>query len=281
MEYAARLDHVVTGFHIDDTSIDCICGNKVVKIEKSTGKVILESILFEKEGFSRNLMATESQIIIRDFCMLHILDKANYSVLSSLSLGTDLSSDICGMTVDENHIYALIRNGKIAVIDRVTFQIKTYDLANHSMWDIRTYKNALIGGSVDGKLLWINKDDMTISKSMDLAKQNVRSLVIETDIIYSASQDKKLSKIDLQEFHCITQKRNVHKKMFDCIGLFENNLLTVSYPCSEISFWDKDTLTLTKTINQPLSLSGNTWIEDDILYITSRNILGIGMIHLH
>ena len=57
-------------------------------------------------------------------------------------------------------------------------------------------------------------------------------------------------------------------------------LVTVSYPCSEFAFWDKNTLEKQKVINTPLKLSGRAYIEDELLYISSRNIPGIGIIGL-
>ncbi len=56
--------------------------------------------------------------------------------------------------------------------------------------------------------------------------------------------------------------------------------MTVSYPCSEITIWNKETLERIKVINTPLKLSGRTHIEDDFMYISSRNILGIDRINL-
>jgi hypothetical protein len=69
--------------------------------------------------------------------------------------------------------------------------------------------------------------------------------------------------------------------MFDCVRLYDDMLVTVSYLCSEIILWDMNTLEKRKEIKTPLSLSGNAYIEGDKLYITSRNIYGIGIISLN
>lgn len=99
--------------------------------------------------------------------------------------------------------------------------------------------------------------------------------------LYAACQDKKLFKIDLPKFEIVELQKNVHKKMFDCVGLYDDMLVTVSYPCSEITLWNMNTLEKRKEIKTPLSLSGNAYIEEDKLYITSRNIYGIGIISLN
>ncbi len=69
--------------------------------------------------------------------------------------------------------------------------------------------------------------------------------------------------------------------MFDCVRLYDDMLVTVSYPCSEIILWNMNTLEKRKDIKTPLSFSGNAYIEGDKLYITSRNIYGIGIISLN
>ena len=75
--------------------------------------------------------------------------------------------------------------------------------------------------------------------------------------------------------------KNVHKKMFVCVGIYKDMLIPVSYPCSEIALWNKNTLEKIKVIQVPLKLSGRAYIENDFLYICSRNILGIDMIKLN
>lgn len=280
MDYAVKLSSVVTGFSVDEKFMDCICADKVMKIEKSTGNTMIELKLFKKEGFSRNLMSMDHETMIRDFYTLYILDKEDYSIKASLQLGTDLSSDICGMTADEINIYASIRNGSLIVVDRKTFEHKIYLISDNSVWDIKIKDGSLIGGTVDGKLLVLDLKEMKIKSVVDIGKQNIGSISLDDHFAYTAGQDKKLSKINLLNLECTKQKRNAHKRMFDCIGVYKNCVLTVSYPCSEISFWDKETFELVRTINVPLSLAGRTYIEDNTLYISSRNIQGIGMIGL-
>ena len=85
----------------------------------------------------------------------------------------------------------------------------------------------------------------------------------------------------MRNFEIESSMKNVHKKMFDCAGIYEDMLVTVSYPCSEIAFWNKDTLEKIKVINIPLKLSGRTYIENNFMYIFSRNILGIDRIKLN
>lgn len=278
MSRSFHLGGFVTGFQINGSYIDCICKNQVKKLQKGTGEVLLERTIFQKDGLSRDLLIHQGQVILRDFCMLHSLDLKDYHTLHSIQLGSDLSSDLCGMIADSNRIYASIRNGSIAVIDQDSFQTTIYPITEDSMWSLLAVKGQIICGSVGGKLLFLDQESMNITNSIQLSKQNIRSLVLEGDILYVASQDKKLSRIDLQTMECTGSVRNVHKKMFDCIGTYKDYLLTVSYPCSELSFLDKDTLHSVKTISIPLSLSGKAIIDGDQLYITSRNIMGIEVI---
>ncbi len=75
-------------------------------------------------------------------------------------------------------------------------------------------------------------------------------------------------------------EKKAHGKMFHCAGLYRDMLVTISYPCSEIALWDKNTLEKKRLLEIPLSLSGCAYLENDFLYITSRNILGIDRISL-
>ena len=116
--------------------------------------------------------------------------------------------------------------------------------------------------------------------SMILGKQNIGSISLQKNMVYAAGQDKTLYLVDIDHRTGITNKRNVHKKMFDCVGIYNNLFITISYPCCEISFWNKETLEFVRSINVPLSLSGRTYIEDDTLYVASRNINGIILLDL-
>lgn len=101
------------------------------------------------------------------------------------------------------------------------------------------YDSYLICGTVDGKVLLLNKTTLTIEKELVLGKKNVGSLFLDGDTLYAASHDGKLFKI-----------------------------------------WNKDTLEEIKRIHTPLKLSGRTQIENDSMYISSRNILGIDRMDL-
>ena len=117
MEHMAQLGGIVTGFHVEEHYIDCMCGKNLVKIDKYSKEIVCHKPFFEKEGLSRKLTADDEQIFVYDFCTLYVLGQKNYELIGKWQLGNDLSSDICGMAVDSNTIYCSIRNGKIITID--------------------------------------------------------------------------------------------------------------------------------------------------------------------
>ena len=57
--------------------------------------------------------------------------------------------------------------------------------------------------------------------------------------------------VNMRNFEVESSMKNAHKKMFVCAGICEDMLVTVSYPCSEISIWNKETLERIKVINTP------------------------------
>jgi len=278
MEYIAKGAGIVTGFSLSASSIDCIAGKDVIKIDKRSGNVICQKEIFEKEGFSRNLLADDEQIFIYDFCTLYVLRRRDFELLGKWSLGDDLSSDICGMAVDPNTIYCSIRNGRIITIDRGSFQQKAFDVSESSMWSLQTYDKYLVCGTVDGKLLLLDRATCSVEKTLVLGKKNIGSLYLHGNIFYAASHDGKLFKVDGTNFEVNAMTKNAHKKMFHCVGIFQNQLITISYPCSEIAFWNQDTLEKLKVMEVPLRLSGRAAIEQDALYLSSRNMSGIGII---
>ena len=280
MEHIAELGGIVTGFNVTEKCIDCMCGKNFVKVDKYSRDIICQKTVFEKEGLSRKLTADDEQIFVYDFCTLYVLNQKNYELLGKWQLGNDLSSDICGMAVDNDTIYCSIRNGKIITLDRKSYLVKEFIISESSMWSIKIYDSYLVCGTVDGKLLLLDKSTLSIEKELVLGKKNIGSLYIDGGTLYAASHDGKLFKISMKNFEIETSMKNVHKKMFDCAGIYEDMLVTVSFPCSEIALWNKDTLEKIKVINTPLKLSGRTHIENNFMYISSRNILGIDRIKL-
>ena len=280
MEHLIELNGAATGFFIKDRYIYCICRKAVYKVGKESGKIVLEKEIFEKDGLARILIADENRVFISDFCTLYILNEADFEVVGKWKIGEDLSSDICGMAVDETKIYCSVRNGKIVTVDKGSFTKNEYEISDASMWSLKVYDDYLLCGTVNGQLAVLNRDTVSVVKRLNLSRQNVRSLYVNGTVLYAACQDKKLFKVDLTNFEVVGCARNTHKKMFDCVGIYGDMLVTVSYPCGEIAFWDMDTLEKRKVFNTPLSLSGNAYIEGDKMYITSRNINGVGLIDL-
>lgn len=292
MEYLAELEDVVLGFSVRPfllqkpgpqgatAFIDCLSGKKLYKIQKESGKILFEKEIFEKTGLARILNADSGQIIISDFCTLYVFDGNDYKLIGRWQIGTDLSSDICGLAVDDRTIFCSIRNGKLVTVDRKNFEMKEYSVCDSSMWSLNLYDNYLLCGTVDGQLLFLDRKTMRVTQKLSLSKQNVRSLFVDENTIYAASQDRKISVIDLEEKEIIRVQKSAHKKMFNCAGIYNNMLVTVSFPCSEIALWDKETLEKKREIHVPLKLSGCTHIEGNKLYISSRNICGIGLLNL-
>lgn len=280
MEYIANFPGAVTGFSVAEKYIDCICGKELIRLDKRTGDIVCKKEIFEKEGLSRNLIADDELIFIYDFCTLIAVRRSDFELLGKWQLGDDLSSDICGIAIDNDTVYCSIRNGKIITLDRQSYQTKEFYIGESSMWSIRIYDKYLVCGTVDGELLLIDKSSFSIEKSLVLGKKNVGSLYFCGETLYAASHDGRLFKIDMRSFEIESLTKNAHRKMFNCVGMYRDMLVTVCYPCSELAFWDKNTLEKQKVINIPLKLSGRAYIENELLYISSRNISGISIIGL-
>lgn len=170
MEYLVKLESPVLDFSVQENYIDCLYGKKLKRIEKDSGKILYEKEVFQKEGLARILLADNNKLIISDFCTLNVFNKNNYELIGKWNIGNDLSSDICGMCIDEKKIYCSIRNGKIIKIDRITFKKKEYKVSESSMWSLKKYKDYLVCGTVDGQLLLLDKETLELRKKLELGK---------------------------------------------------------------------------------------------------------------
>ena len=148
------------------------------------------------------------------------------------------------------------------------------------MWSVIVYGSDLLCGTVDGRLLAIDKDSLTVKRELALGKKNIASLFAHGDTLYAAGQDGRLFKISPEDFAVLAQRRNVHKKMFRLAGLYGDAVVTVSHPCSEIAFWHRDSMERIRLLSVPLELSGRAVIDGDRLYVSSRNIPGIDVLRL-
>lgn len=72
MEHVAELGGAVTGFHVTERCIDCMCGKELIKIDKRSRDIVCRKTVFEKEGLSRKLVADDDRIYIYDFCTLYV-----------------------------------------------------------------------------------------------------------------------------------------------------------------------------------------------------------------
>lgn len=280
MERIVRLDGAVTGFHVTGRYIDCMCGRELLKADKCSGEIVYRKTVFEREGFSRKLAADRGEIYLYDFCTLYAFAQEDYALLGKWRLGDDLRSDICAMAVDEDTVYCSIRNGKIFTLDRRSGSIREVSVSGSSMWSLKPYGRHLLCGTVDGRLLLLDRAAISIEQTLVLGRKNIGSLYLDGETLYAAGHDGKLFKISMKSLEAEKLIKNAHKKMFGCIGTYHDSVVTVSHPCSEIAMWDKHTLERIKVIPVPLRLSGQAYIEEDCMYISSRNIFGIARVRL-
>lgn len=278
--FSAELHSPVTGFQLTGPHIDCICGRELVKLDKTSGEVLLRRTVFDKEGFSRDLIIDGGQIFVYSFCTLYAFRQEDYAPLGSWQLGRDLSSDICGMAIDRDRVYCSIRNGGLAVLDRSSGSVRRAAVSPSSMWAIMVWEEQLLCGTVDGRLLLLDKDTLLLERFMVLGKKNIGSLYPDGGTLYAACHDGKLFKIIPGSLEAEAVRKNAHRKMFYCAGVYGDTLVTVSYPCSEIGLWAKSTLDRITSIETPLRLSGRAYIDGDFLYLSSRNIPGVAKIRL-
>ena len=269
----------VVGFCLHDDKCFLLCGNDLIKADAKTGNIEKQKKIFAKDGKSRLIRTNGNVIAVSDFCTLSVYDADKFEKLFEKELGDDLTSDLCGLSADESALYACIRNGGLVKIALSDFSQSSTVIGNASSWSLAVWEDKLYAGTVDGKLLMLDKNTLKTEATLQVSRQNVKSLYRSGSTLYAAGQDKKLYVIDLGTFSLVRKTAGIHPMMFDVIGEKDGILYTVSHPASEISGWDKNGA---KVCSLPyrLRLSGSSCIYEDAILISSRNINGVDRIEL-
>lgn len=244
-----------------------VLNNKTLLIYNSDNKTIIQSKeVFDKEGKSRSFIIDGNSIYMKDFCVLYEYDKKSLSLLNKWTLGTDLSSDINKIDSDNQNVYASIRNGTLAVINKSSKEVIYYKISDYSMWDYLVTPDCLYAGNVNGDLLIIGKDDFKVLQSIHLHKKNLKSLYLLNDSIFTASQDLSMKVVDIKNLEIKLEVKNCHKKMFAIIGNCKNYIVTTSPPCGQTKIWNRNDLSLCDTLpfsSWNMIMIGNSLLFDD------------------
>lgn len=270
----------VKSFAIDDR-VYLLSDRHIQVFDEKTRKKVAETQLFEKQGLARSFITDETALYCNDFIDLYVVDKVSLTVVTQMQLGTDLSSDICGKTVDDTYVYLGIRNGPIARIRKGNWhEVAYFSLSTSSIWDLQLAEGMLYAGNVDGKLLVIDAASMTVVQQIQAHRQNLKSLCLTRDLIATASQDKALALWDRRTLAPVRTKKNAHRRAFAIVGIWNGCILTVSYSAGEIKMWEIDSLEETASLPITGCLSGQTLLRGPQLYLSSRAINGIDYIDL-
>ena len=266
----------INSFTFDKECFFVLSTKDLMKYQKDGVDPITYKKLFEKDGSTRKLMVDNDFLYCKDFIIFHILDKYNLDHLKILSLGSDLKSDICGISVDEKNIYACIRNGSIAVIRKTeNFEPEYFNVSSSSIWSIKTDSNFLYAGNVEGNLLKIDKKSMETSTLGKFNKSNLRSVMIDESNVITASQDKGLILWNKEDLNIKQVKKKAHEKMFDVIGTWNDSVLTACFTTGEVKFWSLQKLDLELSVRIPICYPGEATIDDDRIYLSSKSINGL------
>lgn len=273
-ESLVKLENPVLRFTTSGEMLYIISGKEIIKVNSITGQIIHRETVFPKDNKTRDFVIDHDEIYCRDFYQLYKVDRKTLQIDKTWQFGSDLSSDICTLGLDEACVYVCIRNGDFAVIDKMTGKVKIYPLSGSSIWEI-IVSDCIYAGNVDGDLLVIDKSELKVLEQKAIHKKNLKSLLLVDDVIYTASQDLSISKVNQQTLEIIDNHKHCHKRMFYFAGNWEDYLLTVSPPCREMKFWRKSDLSLYKTIYKgewDSIIDGNKLYEKDGNSIICTNL---------
>jgi WD40 repeat protein len=270
----------VQGYAIEE-QVYLLSDRRVQVFDANTRARVQETQLFEKDGLARSFAVDADYIYCTDFVQLYVLDKLSLELIAQLQLGQDLSSDICSVTVDQNHVYLGIRNGPVVRVRKGLWEgVESYPLSTSSIWTMHHAATRIFAGNVEGQLLEIDPVSMSVTRQVQAHRQNLKSLCIAGNLIGTASQDKALAFWDRETLELVKVKRNAHKKAFAIAGIWKGRVLTISYSSGEIKVWDLATLEERVVVPIDHCLSGQALLRAPYLYLSSRAINGIDRIDL-
>jgi outer membrane protein assembly factor BamB len=226
-------------------------GKYLFKYDLSTFTEIIKAQIFRKDGKARSFYFCNNRIYLRDFCDLYEINCDTLEIIRTWKLGENLSSDICAIIGNNYKVYACIRGGKITVIDLKNNNLKQYSIINSSMWNIVIHNSNVYVSCVNGELIELDKDNMSIIRKNQIHKKNIYSLFIHKDILYTVSQDTFLKATDITHFETIFAIKKAVSNMSTILGIYENKMVTSNPNQNEITIWNTEDLSIVEKIKFP------------------------------
>ncbi|WIV10566.1 hypothetical protein [Proteiniborus sp. MB09-C3] len=263
----------------NENEIIAISEKNVYRYELLSGNLVMKKELFTKNGLSRKVLCDDKLIYCKDFCTFYVLDYNSLNVIFKSELGTNLSSDICGLDFDDTNIYASIRGGGLAIINKENYDIKKLTISSNSLWNVKSDTEYIYGGAVNGTFFVINKKTLEIVACLDGHKENCDDFIICEDFIITSSKDK-LIKRNKKTFDIIQQVKKPHKYQFSIIDFWNDYFITAAFRDGIIRIWDTKSMEILRDVNIINCLTGYAKIENNLLYLSSRAINGIDRVNL-
>lgn len=237
------------------------------KYRLSDMSLAAENTVFKKDGKSRSFGLCDKYVFLIDFCDLYILDKNDLSLVMTMRLGSDLSSDLGVVRFNSENAYINIRNGKMAVVNLSTLAVSKHEICQTSSWEHCVVGEQIFTGTVEGELVETNAADMSLARRAPLCKKNIYGIVHEDGILYTVSQDTSIKAVSAQSLEpsCVVAK--AVRGMTRILGICGEKLVIAD---RGVTLWDKKTLAQlgridipTGQFNKGAALLGNTVYGSD------------------
>lgn len=266
-----------TGVNMDvsDGFLYIRCVKDVLKYYLATRTEAARAQIFKKDGKARLLLIRGDRIFLRDFCDLYELDCDTLAVVRTWRLGEDLSSDICAVDADEARVYACMRGGDVIVINRADGTVARHKVAETSMWDIAFHGSNLYVGCVSGELIALNREDMSVTRRVQVHRKNIYSLFVHDGLLYSTSQDFCLTATDPATLERIRSVKKAVFNMTTIVGAHRDQLITANGSRGEVTFWRMSDLCKEETIPFPVGGLSGGGISLDGGYLYGSDASGI------
>jgi len=266
MEKIKILDIKNTGLNmaVDELYLYIRNNRFMYKYDLNSMNITAQNEIFKKDGKARGFSIFNEFILLWDFLDLYILRKDDLTVIDTLRLGENLSSDICGvMWFNSPKVYIKIRNGWIYVLDISTKCFDKIQVSDTSFWSDYVTDIYLYAGTVTGELLEIDKTMLQVTRKTQLHKKNIYSIICENGLLYTASQDGTIKVVNSTTFEILNVAKKAVVGMVEFVGIHGNTII-IAGPRNPLALWDKNTLQLRESVN--LVYNRDSMLCGNILY---------------
>ncbi|MDR2589779.1 MAG: hypothetical protein LBC71_02150 [Oscillospiraceae bacterium] len=239
----------------DEQHLYAGCDGTIYKYQLDEMSLISSLVLFNAKKTNKYstvyFSIFDEFIFVCEFCSLHIVKKETMQLLCTVRLGENSSSDILGV-IDfiYPNAYVNIRNGKIAIFNVNTQEIKWIVVDNSSSWSSCVTSDRIYYSTTYGALLELERNTLRELRRIQLTKKmNIYGVEYHNDVLYTVSE-KGFKIVDVNTFKISQEEPNIFSSTEARMpGIFNDTIVVAEW--RKIALFHTHTLLLLDRFSFP------------------------------